>query len=381
MAGARLKRQYSAQSDEDDDDESNSDDGKDLNSEMAVWFRRAQEFIDEELQSISEDATDGQIDVGTLSDEKAELLQLYLDQQESWQAVCLVVDVTESSSTTLVLNRPMAMKLTENLGQLVLYGAYQSEDSESGDVEEDDMFSPQSLLNFNPNESSRRKGQGDQPDLNRFMKAFGSECAVYIGGMCQTCFSSMEKTPSREICSLVLLRTLSNETGPDDQDQPAEFIHGFADLPGSVEIAPNTGIYRGGLKAAVEGVLQGKYKPLDFRFFVGRCVYEDSTLDLSILLGKYQPVACARCLALKQCISLPKPLFYEVLELCGGSMSEIVQLEKEKSEDGSNVIKIEFDDDDEELDDISIIDELDQLSNFEDDEDSDDDDEDYFFRK
>lgn len=193
MAGARLKRQYSAQSDEDDDDESNSDDGKDLNSEMAVWFGRAQEFIDEELQSISEDATDGQIDVGTLSDEKAELLQLYLDQQESWQAVCLVVDVTESSSTTLVLNRPMAMKLTENLGQLVLYGAYQSEDSESGDVEEDDMFSPQSLLNFNPNESSRRKGQGDQPDLNRFMKAFGSECAVYIGGMCQTCFSSMEK--------------------------------------------------------------------------------------------------------------------------------------------------------------------------------------------
>lgn len=88
-------------------------------------------------------------------------------------------------------------------------------------------------------------------------------------------------------------------------------IHGIADLPGAREISPGSGIYRGGLEAAIEGVLYGKYNPLDFRFFVGCHSYDESTLDVSVVLGKYQPIACARSVALKQCISLPKPLWHE----------------------------------------------------------------------
>lgn len=172
--------------------------------------------------------------------------------QESWQEVCLVLErnVETGKSTTIVLNRPMAMKLTENLARLVLNGAF---------------------VSTTPKNKS---------DLVKFVLAFGNECAVYVGGS-------------------------------QGQEEPAIMLHGIANLPGAVEISPRSGIYRGGLEAAVNGVLEGKYKPLDFRFFVGRHDYEESMLDVQVLLGKYQPIACARSLALKQCISLPKPLWHE----------------------------------------------------------------------
>jgi glucose-6-phosphate 1-epimerase/putative transcriptional regulator len=112
------------------------------------------------------------------------------------------------------------------------------------------------------------------------MMAFQRECAIYVGG-------------------------------PDDQVEPAILIHGIKDLPGAVEISPGTQIYRGGIEAAVEGVINGKYSPLEFRFFVGCHSYEESALDVAVHLGKYQPIACARSVALKQCISLPKPLWHE----------------------------------------------------------------------
>ena len=67
----------------------------------------------------------------------------------------------------------------------------------------------------------------------------------------------------------------------------------------------------GGIDAAVKGVLEGEYSPLEFRFFVGCHKYKESALDVAVHLGKYQPIACARSLALKQCISLPKPLWHE----------------------------------------------------------------------
>ena len=159
------------------------------------------------------------------------------------------------TAKALVLNRPMAMKLTDNLSRIVLHGTYQT--SVSG--------ARQSTVKV---------------DMAKFMLAFGEECAVYVGGT-------------------------------DDQDHAATMIHGIKDLPGAREISPGTGIYRGGLEAAVDGVLQGKYQSLDFRFFVGCHTYEESTLDVSVVLGKYQPIACARSLALKQCISLPKPLWHE----------------------------------------------------------------------
>ena len=144
---------------------------------------------------------------------------------------------------------------------------------------------------------------------------------------------------------------------------PATIIHGISDLPGATEISPGSNIYRGGLDAAVDGVLDGKYSPLEFRFFVGCHDYEESMLDVEVLLGKYQPIACARALALKQCISLPKPLWHEVMELCDGDLPDVSKLEMAKREDvtfhvldESADLQILLDDDDEEDFDIEILD-------------------------
>ena len=101
----------------------------------------------------------------------------------------------------------------------------------------------------------------------------------------------------------------------------------------AVEISPGTGIYMGGLEAAIDGVLDGRYKPLDFRFFIGCCKYNKGELEAEILSNKYQPIACARALALKQCIQLPKPLWHEVMEMCGGELMEVSRLELKKRSD------------------------------------------------
>lgn len=125
---------------------------------------------------------------------------------------------------------------------------------------------------------------------------------------------------------------------------------------------------------AIDGVLSGKYKPLDFRFFIGHTRYAKGELEDAVSKGKYQPIACSRPLVLKQCIQLPKPLWHEgkkggcfciilknefvcchiplhtqnsyctntffylqmhslVLEFCGGELKEISKLELSKRED------------------------------------------------
>lgn len=238
---------------------------------VSTWYARAKKLVEDEMIKIASTADgEGQIDATRLKEDASEMLSLYLDNQERWQEVCLVVehagsddeetskrDGSDGSSTTFVLNRPMAFQLTESLARLVLFGAFRGTST--------------AILN---NDLGKKK------DLKRFMMAFRNECAVYVGG-------------------------------PDEQGNPAEMIHGIPDLPGAVEISPGTKIYRGGIPAAIEGVLEGKYNPLEFRFFFGCHKYEESALDVSVHLGKFQPVACARSLALKQCISLPKPLWHE----------------------------------------------------------------------
>jgi hypothetical protein len=241
----------------------------------------------------------------------------------------------------------MALKLTPNLARLVLYGSPREDGGAGG--------------------SGGAASSSDDPRLlPRFLEAFGPECAVYVGG-------------------------------PDDQDQPAEILHGIEGLEGSVEICPHAGIYVGGLRAAIAGVLEGKYKPMDFRFFVGRHQYEaggdgDSAqegdeeeeavlpLHAQVLLGKYQPVACSRSLVLKQCISLPKPLWHEVMDMAGGELAEISRLElgkqgrvrfqilddngEEIEGESGDAAEEEGDDDDEE-----IVDELSELERFDDEDD------------
>lgn len=158
----------------------------------------------------------------------------------------------------------MAFRLSESLARLVLLGAFRATQ----------------LADAKAVVEKREQSAQDTQLLVKFLAAFENECGIYVGGS-----KAME--------------------------EPATMIHGIADLPGAVEICRGTGIYEGGVEAACDGVLSGKYKPLDFRFFIGHSAYKNSGLDEQVEAGKWQPVACSRPLVLKQCIQLPKPLWHE----------------------------------------------------------------------
>jgi len=164
--------------------------------------------------------------------------------------VCLVVKQVGDECTTLVLNRPISKKANQDLAKVILFG----------------QKTPLIL------EKTQR--------LINFLNAFEDSCAVYVGG-------------------------------PDEQEEPAMILHGIAGLEGAVELSPFSNIFEGGLDAAIQGIMAGKYDPLEFRFFIGKHLYKDNMLQRMVHAGKYQPVACAKVFALKQCISLPKPLWNE----------------------------------------------------------------------
>ncbi|KAL3756258.1 hypothetical protein ACHAWU_007209 [Discostella pseudostelligera] len=256
-----------------------------LAAKTIYWYRTAEKLLQNELLRIMSSAdANGKINPRDMSEDSLELLQLYMDHQNSWQEVGLVIEKDEKSgsASTVTINRPMAFKLTKNLGRLILLGgAYQAEKGVVVATESNGI---------------------ETQNIVKFLSAFENKCGVYVGG-------------------------------PDDMDKPAILVHGIHDLPGSVEISPGTGIYRGGLEAAMDGVLAGRYQPLDFRFFIGQRKYVGRELEEAIRLGKYQAVACSRPLVLKQCIQLPKPLWHEVLEFCGGELKEISKLELSKRDD------------------------------------------------
>lgn len=274
------------------DDSAPSDDTEDdstsfsaLSANTVYWYRGAEKLLKNELVKLAANAnSNGRIDADDLDETSLELLQLYMDHQETWQEVCLVTEKNErtGSAQTLTINRPMAFKLSKSMARLVLLGAYQVEQGQDVIKKESDGAQTQNLV--------------------KFLAAFENQCGVYVGGS-------------------------------DDMDKPAVMIHGVDGLPGAEEISPGTGIYKGGLEAAMDGVMSGKYSPLDFRFFIGHGSYVGGELDEAVALGKYQPVACSRPLVLKQCIQLPKPLWHEVLEFCGGELKEISKLELAKRED------------------------------------------------
>ena len=249
-------------------------------AQTLLWYKKAQALIEEEMAKIAGLANkNGEINPRQLDPSSENLLKMYLENQETWQEVGLVAErnTLDGSAVTYVLNRPMAFKMSENLARLVLFGAMNSMADSSVAVSQSNK-------------------------LSKFLRAFENSCAVYVGG-------------------------------PDKMESSATIIHGISDLEGATEVSPGTGIYRGGLEAAISGVLKGKYKPLDFRFFVGCHEYKNGDLDVAIYSNKYQPIACARALALKQCIQLPKPLWHEVLELCGGELREVSRLELMKRDD------------------------------------------------
>jgi hypothetical protein len=309
-------------------------------SNTVYTYRLAEGLIGECLQSLP--TSGGKLSVASLSEEQREMIAMYTAAQDAWQEVALVLDVSEAdgavATESLVINRPLAKAVNAPLAQLLLNGAAET-----------------------------RRGLPplhDEAFLERFLQAFGDEAAIYLGG-------------------------------PDEQEASGTLVHGFA-LPGALEIAPGTGIYRGGVEAAVDAVLDGTRQPLEFRWFIGRRVKVRGPLrqptvvlglgeevapcslvaaepphearrpvavegaaegaakgaaaprglamirtddlpharpQVSTAFGSWCPVACARPLALKQCLGLPKPLWHEVLELCGGELAELSKLELLKRQD------------------------------------------------
>lgn len=244
---------------------------------MAHWFPMAERMLARELKVITSSSSNnsGIINPKDLEPEARILLEQYVDYKQTWQEVCLMIGSTQA----VIINRPISKTIhNQQLATLLLQNA------------------PNLPLGLE----------------DKLVQAFSKEGVVYMGG-------------------------------PDLQtDQPALLLHGIADLEGATELAPGTGIYMGGLEAAVEGVLMKKYKPLDFRFFLGRKVFDihageadDDTNSIKdkIQKGSYKAVACNRSLALKQCLGLPKPLWHEVLELCGGDMKSVSEIEIAKRTD------------------------------------------------
>ena len=230
-------------------------------SQMEHWFPMAERMLARELEAITASAgKNGILNPNDLPEDSRELLEKYLDYKQTWQEVCLMLGSTQG----VVVNRPITQNINKSLAKLLLEGQ------------------PSASMASTSSISDKKKESEELPYgfIDKFVEAF-SRGACYMGG-------------------------------PDLQAEPALLVHGIATLEGASELAPGTGIYIGGLKAATEGVLEGKYNPLDFRFFLGRKVFEDSSsLKAKIDQSAYKAVACNRSLALKQCLGLPKPLWHE----------------------------------------------------------------------
>lgn len=237
-------------------------------------------------ETLIEEATDGlktrlagARSAGALREEDMVLMSSLQGEMDSWQSVCLVLSVPAGSMTeaaeAVVINRPIFASMDKNVARLLLNG-----DASSGVPAYDEEI------------------------VARCAEAFGSEAGIYLGG-------------------------------PEQQRAPGLLIHGFDDLPGAQELAPGTRIYKGGQRAAIDGVLAGRFSPLDFRWFLGR------HRRLSTAAGEWLAVACARPIALKQCLGLPKPLWHEVMELCGGESATVSRLELAKRQDLDDEVREE----------------------------------------
>jgi hypothetical protein len=236
---------------------------------VAHWCRMAERMVARELEVITASSKkNGIINPNDLEENSRVLLLKYVNYKQTWQEVCLVLspNTLGGYSEAVVINQPITTNINKPLATLLLEGS-------SPELQEASSTATNNKYPFD--------------FVDKFVQAFGSSGAVYMGG-------------------------------PDLATEPALLVHGIADLEGATELAPGTGIYEGGLPAAVEGVLDGSLQPLDFRFFIGRRIFDPkadsgkaTTLLRKVQEGAYKPVACARSVALKQCLGLPKPLWHE----------------------------------------------------------------------
>ena len=255
------------------------DGGLDSDALLQKWtantmysYKVAEAMMEQRIRDIGAMADgNGRIDARSLKPEELEMLRLFSEAQNAWQQVCLVLSASGSEATaSVVLNRPLAKAIDAPLGLVLVNG---------------------------------RKGSLDDADCDRvaakLAKAFGDEAAVYWGG-------------------------------PERQDEAGLLVHGVEGLAGSEELAPGMRIFTcSGLdvEAAADAILDGRAAPLDFRWFIGR------HCSLRCDEREWVAAACARPVALKQCLGLPKPLWHEVMELCGDWCAELSQIEIQKRTD------------------------------------------------
>ena len=93
---------------------------------------------------------------------------------------------------------------------------------------------------------------------------------------------------------------------------------------GGVEILP--GVFaNSGVEGALSAVQNGRAVPSDFRFFLGCIVWAPGALEREIEENLWHPCCTSRNLILKECISLPTPLWREIMQLMGGRYIKIAQ--------------------------------------------------------
>ncbi len=129
--------------------------------------------------------------------------------------------------------------------------------------------------------------------------------------------------------------------GGDVGDGTVSFLHGREDVKGSVEVLP--GVYLGGYESACELVqMDGSTCDAEeFKFFARYCGWGPGQLESECERGVWYPVSAAKELSLKQVIQLPKPLWREVSELCGGELADMAARAYEGAEQQEQAFKVD----------------------------------------
>ncbi|CAN0546668.1 unnamed protein product, partial [Ectocarpus sp. 12 AP-2014] len=97
-----------------------------------------------------------------------------------------------------------------------------------------------------------------------------------------------------------------------------QILHPFGPdkLTDSMEIIP--GVYIGGaVDEADRMVASGRAKVDDFKFMLHLCGWAPGQLEDEIQRGVWMPVATSTNVILKHCLSLPVPMWREVMTLMG----------------------------------------------------------------
>jgi len=187
--------------------------------------------------------------------------------------VCLVLGEVAGGLSCVVLSKQLSSHLTPELARRLLRGRQEA-------------------------------GLADEAEVDLVLRAFGSAshpCPVYWGG-------------------------------GEGVAESGVVVHGRDDLGlrHSAEIE-NTRIFAAdsasGICAAAEAVVDGAAQPLDFRLTIGRTTLSDRSAQC-----EWTPVACSRPLVLKPSpAGLPKPLWHEVMQACGGECAEMSRLLSDES--------------------------------------------------